>query len=163
MRITDVQCDPAAGLLRLRTDGAHQGWSTGVGASTAAAIDSVYRPLLLGASPWERERLWQELKSAGRKAGLSPATWGAIDVALWDLLGKAEGLPVFRVIGGFRDRVPAYLCGARGAGAAEAARQAQAARDAGFWGYKVVAGGQDDPAALMRAVRRAAGDSFRLL
>ena len=163
MHITDVQPDSASGLLRLCTDGAHEGWATGISATTAVVIDEVYRPLLLDASPWERERLWQALKRAGRRAGLPPATWGVVDVALWDLLGKVQGLPVFRAIGGFRDRVPAYLCGAPDGGLDETVRRAQTARDSGFWGYKFAVGDPGDPAAWARTLRRAVGDSFRLL
>lgn len=159
MRITDIQCDPAAGLVRLCTDGPHQGLATGLDAATAAAIDAHYRPLLADATPWERERLWQALKAAGRRAGLAPATWGLVDIALWDLLGKAQDLPVFRAIGGFRDRVPAYLCG----GDAKPEAAARRARDAGFWGYKFTVDGHDDPATLAHALRRAVGDDFRLL
>ncbi len=36
---------------------------------------------------------------------------GAIDVAIWDIIGKAVQQPVYRLLGGFRDKVPAYTCG----------------------------------------------------
>ena len=163
MHITDVQSNPASGLLRLRTDTPHEGWATGVTAATAAAIDQIYRPLLLDASPWERERLWQTLKREGGRAGLPPATWGVVDVALWDLLGKMQGLPVFRVIGGFRDRVPAYLRGNPDIDLNEMANQARMARDKGFWGCEITIGSEGDSAALVRELRQAVGDPFRLL
>lgn len=163
MHITDIQTDSASGLLRLRTDGPHEGWATGVTVSTAAAIDGIYRPLLLGASPWERERLWQTLKREGRRAGLPPATWGVVDIALWDLLGKMQNLPAFRVIGGFRDRLPAYLRGNSDFGLEEMANQARKARDEGFWGYEITVGSEGDSAALVRNLRQAVGEKFRLL
>lgn len=163
MHITDVQIDPTSGLLRLCTDGPHEGRAIGVTASTAAAIDGIYRPLLLGASPWERERLWQRLKREGRRAGLLPATWGVVDVALWDLLGKMQDLPVFRVIGGFRDRVPAYLRGATNVAPDEMVNRARTARDEGFWGYEITIGSQEGSAALVRELRQAVGAPFRLL
>jgi len=163
MHITDVQSNPTTGLLRLRTDTPHEGWALGVTTSIAAAIDTTYRPLLLGASPWERERLWQTLKREGHRAGLPPATWGVVDIALWDLLGKAQNLPVFRAIGGFRDRIPAYLRGNPDIPPDEVIEQAQTARARGFWGYEITIDNKGDSASLLRELRQAVGEKFRLL
>ncbi len=161
MRITDLTFHLGTGLLRLRTDGPHEGWAVGATAAAAEAIDPVYRPLLLGGTPWERERLWRRLRQAGRAAGLAPFTWGLVDIALWDLLGKAQGLPVYRVIGGFRDRVPAYLRGAPQTSTAALSRQATAARDAGFWGYGFAGAGLSRTDLCQ--LRQAVGGEFRLL
>jgi L-alanine-DL-glutamate epimerase-like enolase superfamily enzyme len=162
MHITDVKIDVEAGLLRLCTDGPHQGHAIGINAREAQAIDTVYQPLIVGASVWERERLWLALKEAGRRAHLSPSTWGLVDIALWDLLGKTQDLPVFRVAGGFRDRVPAYRLGSA-IQSDEITAQARAAKDEGLWGFAFDIDGQDDPAALARRLRHEVGDSFRLL
>ena len=43
-----------------------------------------------------------------RAAGLTPASWGNVDIALGDLFAKAQGSRLFRAIDGFRDRVPVY-------------------------------------------------------
>lgn len=51
MHITDITFHRGAGLLRLCTDGAQEGWAAGATAAAAEAIDAVYRPLLLGAPP----------------------------------------------------------------------------------------------------------------
>ena len=159
MQITDIQLDE--GRLRLCTDGPHQGFADGVHALEAQAIDEVYRPLILGTSVWERERIWLALRDAGRQAHLPPSTWGLVDIALWDLLGKAQGLPVFRAAGGFRDRVPVYRLGAGTTD--ELAAQALAAKEKGLWGFKFGVGGRADPAALALRLRQAVGDGFRLL
>ena len=161
MQITDVHCDVGSGLLRLCTDAEHEGWAVGIEASTASIIETHYRSLLVGETPWERERIWQALVQEGRRAGLQPLTWGVVDIALWDLLGKAQGLPVFRAIGGFRDRVPTYVCGADGVDGEEAVRQALEARDEGFWGYKVKLEGRS-AAERLRTLRREVGDSLRI-
>jgi L-alanine-DL-glutamate epimerase-like enolase superfamily enzyme len=61
---------------------------------------------LLGRDALLRERIWTELKRHFRKhdrVGLGP-----IDIALWDLAGKAFGAPVHQLIGGYRTRLPAY-------------------------------------------------------
>ncbi len=51
------------------------------------------------------------LAGSGSPAGLATRTVSAIDVAIWDLKGKALGEPVYRLLGGFRDRVPTYYSG----------------------------------------------------
>ena len=66
---------------------------------------------LLGQDPIGRERLWQALLRLDRFAYLPHTVRGYIDVALWDLAGRALQLPVFRLAGGFRERVPCYKSG----------------------------------------------------
>ena len=66
---------------------------------------------LLGQDPIGRERLWQALLRLDRFAYLPHTVRGYIDVALWDLAGRALQLPVFRLPGGFRERVPCYKSG----------------------------------------------------
>jgi L-alanine-DL-glutamate epimerase-like enolase superfamily enzyme len=63
-------------------------------------------PLLVGADPDDIEGIWSRLWT--RVFPLSPQALGAIDVALWDLRGKAAGQPVHRLLGGTRDTIPAY-------------------------------------------------------
>jgi galactonate dehydratase len=71
-----------------------------------------FRPLLLGQDPFRTEHLWQRLSRAGffpaqRIAG---AALSAIDLALWDIKGKALGVPVYQLLGGrCRDHVDAYV------------------------------------------------------
>jgi L-alanine-DL-glutamate epimerase-like enolase superfamily enzyme len=74
------------------------------------------RPTLIGRDPWQRERLWQALsrRQRGAHGGLTDRALGYVDQALWDLLGRRAGLPVWKLLGGARDRVPAYastMCG----------------------------------------------------
>jgi L-alanine-DL-glutamate epimerase-like enolase superfamily enzyme len=74
------------------------------------------RPALLGRDPWEREHIWQTLsrRQRGAHGGLTDRALGYVDQALWDLLGRRVGLPVWKLLGGARDRVPAYastMCG----------------------------------------------------
>ena len=74
------------------------------------------RPALLGRDPWQRERIWQTLarRQRGAHGGLTDRALGYVDQALHDLLGRRTGLPVWRLLGGARDRVPAYastMCG----------------------------------------------------
>src|SRR5829696_6829811 len=66
--------------------------------------------------PFYRERLWQRLKEWQRlhKGALSDKELAAVDLALWDLAGRALNLPVHKLLGATRDKVPAYastMCG----------------------------------------------------
>ena len=79
-------------------------------------IDGFVKVVLMGEDPYNREKLWQGLAHWQRGSGaqLTDRTLAAVDMALWDLAGRALGLPVYKLIGGYRDRVPAYastMCG----------------------------------------------------
>src|SRR6202034_2154135 len=79
---------------------------------TKPLIDIYLKPLLLGADPWDVEYLWQQMYrrtlAFGRK-GVALVAISAVDIALWDLLGKAAKQPVFRLLGGrTKTRIPVY-------------------------------------------------------
>jgi galactonate dehydratase len=69
-------------------------------------------PMLLGQDPTQIERLWQAMYEAGLGYKGGPVTMSAIsgiDIALWDIVGKAAGLPIHRLLGGAcRDRIRMY-------------------------------------------------------
>jgi L-alanine-DL-glutamate epimerase-like enolase superfamily enzyme len=107
----------AAGLRRqlatltIFTDEGLIGISRGT-ADQVAAIHDYYVPLLLGQDPRSLERIWNQLEQLsvpllGREPFLIAAL-GVVDIALWDLLGKATGQPCWRLLGGFRNSVEAY-------------------------------------------------------
>lgn len=81
----------------------------------ASLIDEVFAPLLIGADPRHTAQLWQRMWDAvwgfGGPGRAAMATVGALDIALWDLYGKACGEPVWRLLGGYRQQVPAYADG----------------------------------------------------
>src|SRR5215469_3379637 len=70
---------------------------------TKQVIELYLKPLLIGGEPWDIERLWQKMyrktMAFGRK-GVGMVAISAVDIALWDLLGKAARQPVFRLLGG---------------------------------------------------------------
>jgi len=79
-------------------------------------IQRLVKPLLIGKDPFYREHLWQMLKERQRLhlGQLSDKVLCAIDLALWDLVGKYANLPVHKLLGATRDKVPAYsstMCG----------------------------------------------------
>jgi L-alanine-DL-glutamate epimerase-like enolase superfamily enzyme len=164
MKITDLKIHLPAGLLRLITDQGPEGWCLGVDAHSANLIQATCRQALIGQEAHDRERLWQELVRLDRFAYLPHAVRGYVDVALWDLAGKAAGLPVCRLIGGFRQRVPVYKSGGNLPAVDDFARDAAQAREEGFFGYKDHCyGGAAVMAEVARAARRAVGPDFHLM
>ena len=168
-----------ATLVEVTTDDGLTGWGEALCQGlqppeiAAAAVSSALRPLLLGADPLEPEVLWHRMYHQTRDYGLKGAVIGAIsgvDIALWDLCGKARGEPVARLLGGmFRDRVQAYATGFyRIKGQGEAARLAAEARQRhaeGFRALKIKLGfGLADDLAVMHAIREAtAGLTFETM
>jgi len=134
-------------------------------------IDELYAPRLVGKDALEHAVIWEDLyttfRDYGRK-GWPVAAISAIDIALWDLKGKALGQPVFRLLGGpFRSQVRAYATGLYRHRVADNAvalvREAEAYAAEGFRAMKMKVGfGLDEDARNVGAVRAAIG-SDRLL
>ena len=167
-----------ATLVEVTTDEGIVGWGEALCQGlqppeiAAAAIRDALAPLVMGADPLEPEVLWHRLYHYTRDYGQKGALIGAIsalDIALWDIAGKARREPVARLLGGmFRRRVQAYATGFyRIRGQGEAARLAQEAEQhlsRGFTAFKVKLGfGIDDDLAVMRAVREVAGKNEAMI
>ena len=106
-------------LVRVETDTGIVGWGEGgqYGPSepVASCVDNVLAPRLIGRDPTEPARLWEDMyvfsRDFGQKGTYVEAI-SALDIAFWDIAGKAAGLPVWKMLGGrFRDRVTAYATG----------------------------------------------------
>ena len=102
-------------LVRIETD---EG-ITGIGASapfpSKTLIEGHFASLMVGQDPFAVEKIWDQLWRSslpyGRK-GLPIMALSAVDVALWDIIGKATGQPLWRLLGGkIRDVLPAYSTG----------------------------------------------------
>jgi L-alanine-DL-glutamate epimerase-like enolase superfamily enzyme len=77
----------------------------------AAIIDGIAAPAIVGEDALRHERIWDRLYwllSPRGQTGYAAHAVAAIDLALWDIKGKALGEPVWRLLGGARDRVPVY-------------------------------------------------------
>ncbi len=129
------------------------------------SIASGLRQLLLGEDPRDVERLWEKMYRGtiyfGRRGAAIHAISGA-DIALWDLLGKATGLPVYQLLGGaYRKRMRAYSSDLMPFTPAEARTRAAQLRDAGFTAFKFGWGplGQSEASdtALIAAAREGVG------
>lgn len=137
-----VEVDTDEGITGLG-EAAHFG---GPMASTAQVIEHELKPYLIGEDPSEIERLWERMHRRAYKhgrGGIVIAAISGIDIALWDLRGKAANMPVWRLLGGYRKRVPAYATGgfyAEGKGINELAAEMQTYIDAGFRAVKMKVG-----------------------
>ncbi len=73
-----------------------------------ALFDRRLREMLIGTDPLMKERRWADVWEIDRIEELPIYALGVADIALWDLTAKVAGLPLYQVIGGYRDRIPAY-------------------------------------------------------
>ena len=92
--------------------GTGYGWTLLGGASAIKCIiEDDFAPLLIGEDALDNERLWtklnKRLQSVGR-AGVVNQAQAAVDLALWDIKGKASNLPVYKLLGGTRESAPVY-------------------------------------------------------
>ncbi len=131
-------------------------------------IEDQLRPLLLGENPLDLERLQQRCYGVTRwygRKGAAVSALGGIDIALWDIRGKAAGQPVYRMLGAERDRVPAYASGLLWKrDVSELAEEARKHILCGFRGVKMrLAKNYAYDSAAVRAVREAIGPDNRLM
>lgn len=107
-----------AAVVEIETDEGIRGLGTvggGKGKLAAPIIDEQFRGLLLGQDPFDIELLWEQMFRASQfygRRGVVIEVISGIDLALWDVAGKALGQPVYNVIGGrTKDRIPVYVTG----------------------------------------------------
>lgn len=95
--------------LRLVTDEGIEGWSCAMrGVIAFDLIQRRLKPWLLGKNPLMKELLWHELWEIDRIEELPMYMMGVVDAALWDITAKAAELPLYQLLGGYRDKIEAY-------------------------------------------------------
>ena len=155
------------GLVRIVTDEEVDGYAFLGSAVRSAEHDAVsliehFKPMLLGEDAFARERLWQTMMR-GTRGGTLHAV-GAVDVALWDLAGRAAGIPVHRLMGSYRESVPVYASSAVLPSPQAYADEAVRLKEAGWTAYKIHPPAR--PAVdieICTAVRKAVGNDYRLM
>jgi L-alanine-DL-glutamate epimerase-like enolase superfamily enzyme len=155
-------------LVRLVTDGPHVGLGIsapdhGVTGETVAASEAALRdvvaPLLTGEEGLRRALLTEQLIEGIPDL---PATRAAVDMALYDLLGKHAGVPVWRLLGGYRASIPTSVT-LFISPVADAVHRARAFAADGFRALKIKGGVDvDEDIARVLAIRRAVGDDLEL-
>lgn len=169
-------------IVKVQTDEGLIGLGEGHGGPPLAAaqlIHSTLQTLLIGEDPLRPEYLWHKLFTITHSRRSAWETWGinreqlevamaAIDIALWDIVGKQAGLPLYRLLGGYTNQVPAYVTGGYytpGRGIPELVAECQGYVEAGYKAIKLKVGGTtlDDDVARVKAVRQALGDHIDIM
>ncbi|MCY0095341.1 mandelate racemase/muconate lactonizing enzyme family protein [Hoeflea ulvae] len=179
-----------AAILRIETDDGVVGWGEGKNAAGSSGnyatlvhlINEDFGPRLIGRDPADVTFIWEDLYNGVRaeksaraghampemaRRGLTVSAISAIDIALWDILGKADGKPVWKLLGGRKaDRMPAYASGGW-AGADQIGDQLKSYIDiGGFRAVKMRVGAMDASphasALRVKAARAALGPDVEL-
>jgi D-galactarolactone cycloisomerase len=162
---------PFPGVYRQNADGTLRA----EGASRV--VVDLLKPLLAGEDPLNNERLWDKMFNLCHQIGWAGAGRGrseiltaiaGVDIALWDIKGKAANLPVYKLLGGQRDTVPCYVTGGYyqdGKSLADLVQECETYADLGYKAIKLKIGhvGVAEDVERVTAVRRALGPSIDLM
>ena len=168
-------------LVRMRTDEGIEGIGLATSYTPIEAAIHAFRSgiadLIIGEDALAPERLYQKLFALTWQRLAHEKGWSrealvrissAMDIACWDLVGKVAGLPLYRLFGGFRDKVPCYVTCAYyrdGKDLAELRDEMQMLKAQGHTGFKAKAGGlplKEDMCRL-EIVREAIGETNDLM
>ena len=153
-------------IARIQTDEGVEGVAgstTYLGAHAVASGVAELKPLLIGEDPLYREKIWQRLNEVSILV-VPPHSLALLDCALWDLAGKAAGLPVYKLLGAQRDALPAYVSSLTYATLADFQREAEVWLERGFRAIKLhVWGDPQRDIALCEAIRTQVGPGVALM
>lgn len=166
-------------VLRLHTDAGITGWAYSYFGTVAGGprvvqtvLEQEIKPVLMGQDPAFPKRLRAELWKATEYQGVQGVGQFAIaaaDIAIWDILGKAAGLPVYKMLGAYADRIPAYsMCGwyyENDSDLSQFKRTIASAFEEGFRAVKIKVGraSLDDDIRRIEAARQIAGKARRVM
>jgi L-alanine-DL-glutamate epimerase-like enolase superfamily enzyme len=166
-------------IVRLHTDAGITG--EGEGSGGADLFRKGFADLVIGEDPFMVGRVWEKMFAA--TYGREPSTHGwpqhgvisamaPLDAALYDIMAKTTGLPLYKFLGGYRDSVPVYVTGGyyrEGKGIPELVHEIRGYTDQGFNAIKLKVGGisggfsVEDDYNRVKAVREAVGPAVRLM
>ncbi|MDP7639695.1 MAG: enolase C-terminal domain-like protein [Candidatus Hydrogenedentes bacterium] len=154
-------------ILRIIADDGTEGlfFRTDVNLSESNVAD--IKRLLIGRDPLDREWSWQRLWGLARRKIRRDGymkVLAAVDMALWDLAGKAFGVPVYKLMGAYRDKIKVYASSSTGDIQA-CQEQVVACKQHGVTAYKIHPGPKNanETIELCRAVREAADPDMLLM
>src|SRR5919204_4466745 len=158
------------GIVRVQTDAGITGIGLGGSGLVGQAAIQQLSHELIGEDPIDVERLWHKMwvpKIIGRR-GLTTRAISAIDIGLWDIRAKVAGLPLYKLLGGYRNRMPTYIAGGYyedGKGLRELQQEMETNVALGARAIKMKVGGvpMNEDVARVRAVREAIGPDVKLL
>ena len=144
-------------LVRLKTDSGIEGFGMATSYTSVEPIVEAFRggiaEVVLGSDALAPERLYQKLFDLTSQRVAHERGWGreslirissAVDIACWDIVGKAAGLPLYRLFGGYRNKIPYYVtCGyyREGKDIFELRDEMQELKAQGHTSFKVKVGG----------------------
>jgi D-galactarolactone cycloisomerase len=145
-------------IVEIHTD---QGLS-GMGPAIDAAVLDLARAQLIGKEPFNVQQIAGPLRYY---LGGSPRTISSLEIAMWDLIGKATGQPLYKIWGAAKDRVPAYASMIQLSTPEERARMAVQLKAQGWKAIKLRAHYQTlkEDVGLVEAVRKAVGDDMEIM
>ena len=158
------------GVVKILTDEGVTGLGIGATTEIAGAVIDHLKPLLIGENPLNHERLWHLMwvpKLIGRR-GITTRAISAIDIALWDLKAKVAGMPLYRLLGGYAERVPTYIAGGyyeEGKGLRELAREMEENVEMGAKAIKMKVGAVSiaEDVERVKTVRQAVGPDVKVM
>jgi len=159
-------------LVQVETDDGVSGIGScsGNGELIEIIIEKVLKPLLVGMDPTAIEDIWDRAYMRGGHKefgtrGIGIVALSGVDIALWDILGKVRGLPIYQLLGGkCRDKVPVYATALYPEEPSRVARRARGFADQGFHGVKIKVGFDlDQDIRIVRAVRQELGKDFIIM
>ncbi len=171
--------DNGSVVLRIRTDAGITGWASssfgmipGGPKVVQTILEQEIKPVLLGKDPAFPRRiradLWKALEYQG-VGGVAQFAIAAADIAIWDILGKNAGLPVYKMLGAYRDRMPVYsMCGWYYDGDDDLSKYRRSVTTAMEQGYRAVKikvgrGGMEDDERRIRAALDIVGKGKRVM
>jgi D-arabinonate dehydratase len=162
--------DVTFAVVEIETSEGITGIGLGGGGEIERATIARLTPMLIGQDPINVERLWHKMwepKLIGRR-GLTTRAISAIDIGLWDIRAKFANLPLYKLLGGFRDRVPTYIAGGyyeEGKGLRELAREMEDNVRMGAKAVKMKVGAVPlaEDVARVRVAREAVGPDVKLM
>src|SRR4029077_17183150 len=160
---TLVQVDTDEGISGI-------GSASGNGELLEVIVGKVLKPLLIGMDPTQIEEVWDKAyvrgghKEFGTR-GVGVVALSGVDIALWDILGKVRGLPIYQLLGGkCRETVPVYATALYPEEPSKVAKRARALAEQGFHGVKIKVGFDlDQDIGIVRAVRQELGKDFTVM
>jgi L-alanine-DL-glutamate epimerase-like enolase superfamily enzyme len=160
--------DSEIAVLRIGTDAGVEGVALcprpGAGVMVADLVERHLRTQLVGQDPLQRELLWHRIWELDRIEELPLPMLGLVDIALWDLAGRAVGLPTWQLLGGFRTKIPAYASTVTYASVPEYLDVATQCLELGYQAIKVHAfGDARADADLCARLRAHVGDDVPLM
>ena len=159
-------------VTRVRTDEGITGSAyTAGGSVVVAAVNDTLKPLVMGSDPFDTERLWDKMFRAtltlGRKGAVIRGL-STIDIALWDIKGRALNMPLYKLLGAYTDRVPIYSSGGyyrQGESFQQMADEMAGIVERGFRSIKIKVGALSfkEEVERLRTLRRTVGDDVEIM